>query len=141
MDAIFDPPPAMPFANDDAFPVRYAAHQGLPCRQLALHVEGGNLWSDGRGTLISTEGLFDRNPTLPRAEVRDAELHQRPHPSTVGSSCPPTAISDATALAVYREAMPDHEVVGIDASVAANAGGAVHCLTMQITADRTRRRL
>jgi len=31
--------------------------------------------------------------------------------------------------------MPDHEIIGIDARTAANAGGTVHCLTMQIPAD------
>jgi agmatine deiminase len=42
---------------------------------------------------------------------------------------------DAAALAVYRQVLPDHEIIGIDARVAANAGGTVHCLTMQIPAD------
>jgi len=42
---------------------------------------------------------------------------------------------DAAALAVYRQVMPDHEIIGIDARIAANAGGTVHCLTMQIPAD------
>src|SRR6185437_9420235 len=57
VDAIFDPP-EMLFANDDSFPARYAAHLGCASRQLALHLEGGNLWSDGEGTLITTEGLY-----------------------------------------------------------------------------------
>jgi agmatine/peptidylarginine deiminase len=42
---------------------------------------------------------------------------------------------DEAALTVYRRAMPTHEVIGIDASVVANAGGTVHCLTMQIAAE------
>ena len=42
---------------------------------------------------------------------------------------------DATALAVYCRVMPDHEIIGINARVAANAGGTIHCLTMQIPAD------
>jgi agmatine deiminase len=41
---------------------------------------------------------------------------------------------DAAALAVYRQVMPDHEIIGINAHIAANAGGTVHCLTMQIPA-------
>lgn len=41
---------------------------------------------------------------------------------------------DDAALAVYRQVMPDYDVIGIDARVAANAGGTVHCLTMQIPA-------
>lgn len=225
VDATFDPPPAMPFANDDAFPSRYAAHEGLPCRQLPLHLEGGNLWSDGHGTIITTDGLFARNYGRPhdevrqqlleglgastlivlpvmqledtghvdvfvklagldtvlvttprsiinRGQLRDAAnalgasrtafggsyrvvaLPSVPHyrnwgfvrvwPSytnalTVnGRVLVPTyrdAERDAAALAVYRREMPDHEIIGIDASVAVNAGGAVHCLTMQIPAS------
>jgi agmatine/peptidylarginine deiminase len=42
---------------------------------------------------------------------------------------------DAAALAVYRQTMPNHEIIGIDARTAVNAGGSVHCLTMQIPAD------
>jgi agmatine deiminase len=41
---------------------------------------------------------------------------------------------DAAALAVYRQVMPDHEIIGINARTAANAGGTIHCLTMQIPA-------
>jgi agmatine deiminase len=227
VDAIFDPPPAMPFANDDAFPVRYAVHQGISCRHLALHLEGGNLWSDGRGTIITSEGLFARNPSLSRDDVHQQlleglgadtlivvptlHLEDTGHvdvfvklatPKTVlvtetrsivnrqrltetakvltasrtadgGSFRVVTLPSvphyrnwgivrvapnyanaltvnsrvlvptyrdperDAAALAVYRQVMPDHDVIGIDASVAANAGGTVHCLTMQIPADLT----
>lgn len=225
VDAIFDPPPAMPFANDDTFPIRYAAHQGLSSRHLALHLEGGNLWSDGQGTIITTEGLFDRNFLLRRDDVREQlleglgaetlivlpRLHREETghvdvlaklatPDTVLVTEPrsvtnrrrlqeiaevlgvsrnaagrsyrvvtlpsmpgyrnwgisriwptytnaltvnhrvvvPTyghAERDAAALAVYRQVMPDHEIIGIDARIAANAGGAVHCLTMQIPAD------
>jgi agmatine deiminase len=227
VDAIFDPPPAMPFANDDAFPQRYAAHEGLACRQLPLHLEGGNLWSDGRGTIVATDGLFARNPTLPPDEVRHrllaalgaetlitvpplrmedtghvdvfvklatpdtvliTEPHSRVNRRTLGEAARILRTSrsatgkpfrvvtlpsvpfyrnwgivrvwpnyanaltvngrvlvpvyrdrerDAAALAVYRQVMPDHDIVGIDASVAANAGGTVHCLTMQVPADAT----
>jgi agmatine deiminase len=41
---------------------------------------------------------------------------------------------DAAALAVYRQVMPDHEIIGVNARIAANAGGTIHCLTMQIPA-------
>lgn len=224
VDAIFDPPPAMPFANDDAFPARYAAHEGFPCRHLSLHLEGGNLWSDGQGTIITTEGLFARNPAVAPAEVRrqlleglgaktlivvppmrmedtghvdvfvklatpetvlvtdsrsivnrqrlsQAAAELRSSASALGGSFRVVALPsaphyrnwgivrvwpsyanaltvngrvlvptyrdpgrDAAAVAVYREVMPDHEIIGIDASIAANAGGTVHCLTMQIPA-------
>lgn len=224
VDAIFDPPPT-PFGNDDSFPLRYAAHQGLPSRHLALHLEGGNLWSDGRGTIITTEGLYGRNFPAPPDDVRQRLLSglgaetlivvpplrmegtghvdvfaKLATPDTILVTEPRSIINggrltevaevlrasrtaagccyrvvalpsvpahcnwgvsriwpsytnaltvnhrvlvptyglperDAAALAVYRQVMPNHEIVGIDARVAANAGGTVHCLTMQIPAD------
>jgi agmatine deiminase len=224
VDAIFDPP-EMLFANDDSFPVRYAAHLGCSSRQLALHLEGGNLWSDGAGTLMTTEGLYARNFPMPPDDVRRRLLEgfgaetlivvpplrmegtghidvfvKLATPETVLVTEPRSIVNgrrmaevaevlrasrnaagsayrvvalpsvpaycnwgvsriwptytnaltvnrrvlvptygfaerDAAALAVYRQAMPDHEIIGIDARTAANAGGAVHCLTMQIPAD------
>jgi agmatine/peptidylarginine deiminase len=44
---------------------------------------------------------------------------------------------DAAALDVYQQAMPGHEIIAIDAHVVANAGGTVHCLTMQIPAAQS----
>jgi len=224
VDAVFDPP-EMPFGNDDSFPVRYAAHQGCASRHLALHLEGGNLWSDGQGTIITTEGLYARNFPMPPGDVRQRLLEglgaetlivvpplrmegtghidvfaKLATPDTVLMTEPRSVVNgrrlaaaaevlrasrsaagcsyrvvalpsvpahcnwgvsriwpsyanaltvnhrvlvptygfperDAAALAVYRRVMPDHEVIGVDARIAANAGGAVHCLTMQIPAD------
>lgn len=224
VDAIFDPPPAMPYANDDAFPARYAGHLGLFCRHLAVHLEGGNLWSDGHGTLITTTGLFDRNLPAPPDDVRHRLLEglgaqalivlpalrmedtghvdvfaKLAGPETVLLTEPRSVVNrgrlaeaarvletsrnalgnsyhvvmlpsvpayrnwgiariwpsyanaltvngrvlvptygeperDDAALAVYRQVMPGYDVIGIDARVAANAGGTVHCLTMQIPA-------
>ena len=224
VDAIFDPP-EMSFANDDGFPVRYAAHLGLSSRHLPLHLEGGNLWSDGQGTIITTEGLYARNfpmspddvrqqllegfraetlivvpplrmegtghvdvfvklatpdtilVTEPRSVVngrRLAEVAEVLRGSRNAAGCsyrvvalpsPPAYLNwgvsriwpsytnaltvnhrilvptyglperDAAALAVYRQVMADDEVIGIDARIAANAGGTVHCLTMQVPAD------
>ncbi len=226
LDAIFDPPPEMPFADDDALPTRYAAHRELPCRHLSLHLEGGNLWSDGVGTIITTEGLFARNPQLPREEVTAQllaavgatklivapclRMEDTGHvdvfmklasPDTVLVTAPRSIVNrqtltatidvlrsarnatgepyrvatlpsvphyrnwgfvrvwpnyanaltingrvlvptyrdrerDAAALTVYRQAMPMHDVVAIDARVAANAGGTIHCLTMQVPAEQ-----
>ena len=216
VDAIYDPP-EMAFANDDSFPARYAAHQGVAGRQLALHLEGGNLWSDGRGTIITTEGLYDRNFPVPPDDVRQQLLAglgaqtlivlpplrmegtghvdvfvKLATPDTVLVTEPRSAVNggrltevteilrasyrvvtvpsvpahinwglsriwpsytnaltvnhrvlvptyglrerDAAAIAIYRQVLPDHEIIGIDARVAANAGGTVHCLTMQIPA-------
>ncbi len=39
---------------------------------------------------------------------------------------------DVQALNIYREVMPDFEIVPIDCRIAANGGGAVHCLTKEI---------
>jgi agmatine deiminase len=224
VDAIFDPP-EMLFANDDGFPVRYAAHQGCASHHLALHLEGGNLWSDGQGTLITTEGLYTRNFPMPPDDVRRRLLEglgaetlivvpplrmegtghidvfvKLATPDTVLVTEPRSLVNgrrmaevaevlrasrnaagrsyrlvalpslpaycnwgvsriwpsytnaltvnhrvlvpiygfperDAAALAVYRQVMPDHEIIGVDARTAVNAGGTVHCLTMQIPAD------
>jgi len=41
---------------------------------------------------------------------------------------------DARALAIYRAAMPDYEIVPIDCGAAANGGGGVHCLTHELPA-------
>jgi agmatine deiminase len=75
VNAIFDPP-EMLFANDDSFPVRYAAHLGCASHQLALHLEGDNLWSDGEGTPITTEGLYARNFPMPPDDVRRQLLEE-----------------------------------------------------------------
>jgi agmatine/peptidylarginine deiminase len=41
---------------------------------------------------------------------------------------------DDTSLIIYQNAMPDHEIVGIDCSSMASSGGAIHCITMQAPA-------
>ncbi len=39
---------------------------------------------------------------------------------------------DDTALFVYQQALPDHEIIGINCASMAGWGGAIHCITMQI---------
>ncbi len=39
---------------------------------------------------------------------------------------------DSIALVIYEQALPDHEIVGIDCSSMSGSGGAIHCITMQI---------
>jgi agmatine deiminase len=39
---------------------------------------------------------------------------------------------DSVALDIYQQALPDHEIIGIDCSEMAGWGGAIHCITMQI---------
>ena len=64
--APYDALPAYPQSLDDAMPVRWAAHQQIPARALSLHIEGGNLWSDGAGTLIMSSAFqrHDRSLTV-----------------------------------------------------------------------------
>lgn len=43
---------------------------------------------------------------------------------------------DDTALVIYGQAMPDHQIVGIDCSDMSGSGGAIHCITMQAPSAR-----
>lgn len=62
--AIFDPLPNYPQEQDNAMALRWAAHEEIPVRKLDLHIEGGNIWSDGAGTLIVSEQVYFSNPGL-----------------------------------------------------------------------------
>ncbi|MDX1994667.1 MAG: agmatine deiminase family protein [bacterium] len=66
VDAIYDYLPMYPQKRDDAMPRHFAAHEGLPLIDLPLHFEGGNLWSDGAGTLLVSDQVFYANPYLER---------------------------------------------------------------------------
>lgn len=61
VDMIYRPLPAYPQAADDGFNRRYAAHHRLPLASLPLYYEGGNFWSDGQGTLITTDHALSAN--------------------------------------------------------------------------------
>jgi agmatine deiminase len=37
---------------------------------------------------------------------------------------------DDTALFVYQQALPDHEIIGIDCEAMSGSGGAIHCITI-----------
>jgi len=221
--AIYDPLDTYPQARDDAMQAAYADLNALPFRKWDLRTEGGNVWSDGAGTLIVSEDIYDRNPTLSRTAVEGA-LHRafafeklivtpklwreetghvdllvkladartvlvsaptipfnsgrlaraaaifRQTPNAAGEPyrvlelpTPPPYLNwgvypvwrsytnaltvngrvlvptfgidmDARALAIYRAAMPDYEIVPIDCGAAANGGGGVHCLTHELPA-------
>jgi len=64
IDARFSPLSAYPQAEDDRLPVRWAALRGMPVHHLPLYTEGGNIWSDGAGTLIMSDELIDRHAQL-----------------------------------------------------------------------------
>lgn len=71
LSAIYDPLAGnYPQARDDAMPPRYAGLLSLPWAPLELHTEGGNLWSDGAGTLLMSDDLFTRHPGMSRDAVR-----------------------------------------------------------------------
>lgn len=72
--APYDALPAYPQSLDDAMPVRWAAHQQIPVRVLPLHIEGGNLWSDGAGTLIMSSAFQRRDRSLTVDAVTE-QLH------------------------------------------------------------------
>ncbi len=221
VSAIYDPLDTYPQTRDNAMPERWAAHRAMPCCPLDLHMEGGNVWSDGAGTLLMSDDLFARHPQFSREDVVK-RLHQAfvfdrlitvpplayeetrhvdllvkladAHTVLISAPTPPinrarlreaAAIlsretnaqgqryrvielptpapylnwfvypiwrsytnaltvngqvlvptfgvpSDAQALAIYRDAMPDHAIIPIDCSASANGGGAVHCLTKEV---------
>jgi len=221
---VFDPLPNYPQQQDNAMAQRWSAHEELPVRHLDLHLEGGNIWSDGQGTIIMSNQVFHSNPGLTETELReklravfdykqliitprlegeetghvdllvklaDAQTVLISHPagpneanlrkaidifrSTTNAAGQPYRVfelpnpprylnwglfavwrsytnaltvngrvlvpvfgipTDAEALAVYREAMPDFEIIPIDCSASANGGGAVHCLTKEVAAPR-----
>lgn len=74
-DAIYDHIPTYPQTRDDAMPLYWAQYEGLPVYRLNLHTEGGNIWTDGAGTLIMTERIFEENANLSR-DALEAYLHQ-----------------------------------------------------------------
>jgi agmatine deiminase len=75
VDPRFDPLPNYPQGRDDAFNRAYAAHYNMRYQPLPLHFEGGNLWSDGVGTLLISEQVFASNPYLTRERLL-ALLHK-----------------------------------------------------------------
>ncbi len=220
---VYDPLPTYPQARDNTMALRWAAHESIPVRPLDLHLEGGNIWTDGAGTLILAEQVFYSNPYLTRAALEhrlhtvfefekliitprlkreetghvdllvklaaaDTVLVSAPDVIYNGGQLraaadlfrcetnaagqpyrvlelptPPLYLnwgvypvwrtytnaltvngrvlvpvfgldSDEPALAVYREAMPEYEIIPIDSRASVNGGGAVHCLTREIPA-------
>lgn len=221
--ATYDPLPNYPQANDNAMSARWAAHNRIPVREIDLHTEGGNFWSDGAGTLIMADepltrharfGLsraqiemrlreafqFDKlivTPSLLQEEtghvdllvkLADAQtiLVTEAAPSinaatlriaadifrreTNACGQPYNVIelpalsryynwgvfsvwrtytnaltvngrvlvpvygepADETALLMYEQAMPAHEIIPINCRIGINGGGGVHCMTKEV---------
>lgn len=68
--------PQYPQGDDDGMPARWAAHRSIPVQPLELFTEGGNVWSDGQGTLIMSEQIFYSNRYHDRERLL-AYLHAR----------------------------------------------------------------
>ncbi|MFW5748572.1 MAG: agmatine deiminase family protein [Chloroflexota bacterium] len=73
-DAIYDHLPNYPQERDNAMTRYWAAQTETTLHPLNLHTEGGNLWSDGLGTLIMTEQIFYENRHLDRSAL-ETYLH------------------------------------------------------------------
>lgn len=73
-NAVYDHLPQYPQTRDNAMPWYWASHVEIPIYPLDLHTEGGNLWSDGVGTLIMSEQIFHANPKYNRRAL-EAYLH------------------------------------------------------------------
>ncbi|PJF23240.1 MAG: hypothetical protein CUN56_01935 [Phototrophicales bacterium] len=69
--AVYDHLPKYPQTRDNAMPWHWAAYMGMPIFSLNLHTEGGNLLSDGTGTLIMSEQIFRANPKYNRQTLED----------------------------------------------------------------------
>ncbi|MEM6282310.1 MAG: agmatine deiminase family protein, partial [Chloroflexota bacterium] len=70
----YDPLPNYPQTQDDSMPRRWAAHRNFPVYKLDFHGEGGNIWSDGAGTLLMTNQVYRQNEDMNRIALLE-RLH------------------------------------------------------------------
>lgn len=56
--------------NDDAVPEKLAAGQGTVNRKVTMNYEGGNFISDGKGRCFASTRIFEQNPQLTQAQVK-----------------------------------------------------------------------
>ncbi|MAU09796.1 MAG: hypothetical protein CL607_08250 [Anaerolineaceae bacterium] len=63
--------PQYPQGLDDGMTNAWSAYHGYPVQPLNLHTEGGNLWSDGQGTLIMSSQIFYSNRFYNRRTLED----------------------------------------------------------------------
>lgn len=64
-----------PYHNDNRVPAVIAAHLGVPLFSAPFVLEGGAIFVDGEGTLLTTEQCLlnpNRNPTLSRGQIEQA---------------------------------------------------------------------
>ncbi|MDX2076917.1 MAG: agmatine deiminase family protein [bacterium] len=73
--AIYDHLPFYPQGRDNAMPMGWSAQSQTPLTPLNLHIEGGNLLTDGAGTLFMTAKVLKANPQFPTQSDLEAYLH------------------------------------------------------------------
>jgi len=64
-----------PYDSDNRVPVVIAKHLGMPMFDAPLVLEGGSYFTDGEGTLITTEQCLlnpNRNPAMSKADIEQA---------------------------------------------------------------------
>ncbi|MEO1645596.1 MAG: agmatine deiminase family protein, partial [Chloroflexota bacterium] len=71
VNATYDVLPQYPQADDDGMGRRWATHHDLAVQPLHLHTEGGNLWSDGAGTLLMSSQILYSNRYYTRDRMLD----------------------------------------------------------------------
>jgi agmatine deiminase len=77
ISATFDPLATYPQQQDNAMAMRWAAHNEIPAREVDLHIEGGNYWSDGVGTLIMSDETLIRHKQMGlNAQEVERRLHE-----------------------------------------------------------------
>ncbi len=54
--------------GDDAYPARFAAHEGLPISRPPIAMEGGHLQSDGTGRCVVSDDVMRRDPASAPSE-------------------------------------------------------------------------
>lgn len=63
-----------PFENDNAIPLKVAAHYGLPIFSPGIIMEGGSIDVNGAGTLLTTTACLlnkNRNPHLSQSQIEE----------------------------------------------------------------------
>ncbi len=56
---------------DDQFPIELARQVGIPVYRLPLVLEGGNIVTDGCGTLVMCDSVLHHNPEISQARLRE----------------------------------------------------------------------
>lgn len=116
------------------------AHDGLPFRVIRLPMPptSASLTKNDASTpgVLPAYETFARATRGARAGIDAGEIWRTHANSVIANDVvlvPTYGLgTDAAALAIYRDALPDHRIVGIDSEALIILGGALHCIVMQI---------